>query len=338
MKITVVGIDLAKSVFQIHGVDENGKVCVRKQLKRNQLMPFIVNLPSCLIGVEACGSSHYWVRQFKKCGHTVKAMPPQFVKSFVKSNKNDLNDAEAICEAVQRPSMRFASTKTIEQQDIQSTHRIRQRLIHNRTALCNSIRGLLGEYGVVVAKGVRVLRREMPNILETTEYELTDYTRELIRDLYDEIIDLQKRIDGIDKRIEGIFQNHEICKRIAKIEGVGPITATAIVAAVSDPRTFKNGRQMAAWIGLVPNQNSSGGKTNLLGISKRGDTYLRTLLIHGGRSYTNVTAAKTNSRSSWVNEKIKSRGVNRTAVAIANKNVRIIWKMMITGEEYRMTA
>lgn len=201
MKATVLGIDLAKSVFQIHGVDAHGKVCIQKKLNRNQVMPFIANLPQCLIGVEACGTSHYWVRQFKKCGHTVKVMPPQFVKPFVKSNKNDANDAEAICEAVQRPSMRFAATKTVEQQDVQSVHRIRQRLIGNRTALCNSIRGLLGEYGVAVPKGVSTLRKQIPEILESADYELTDLTREFLKDLYEELIDLQERIESIDKKL-----------------------------------------------------------------------------------------------------------------------------------------
>lgn len=338
MNVTVLGIDLAKNVFQIHGVDMYGKTCIQRKLKRSQVMSFIENLPKCLIGVEACGSSHYWVRQFKKCGHTVKAMPPQFVKPFVKSNKNDANDAEAICEAVQRPNMRFASTKTVEQQDVQSTHRIRQRLIGNRTALCNSVRGLLGEYGVAVPKGVSTLRKQIPEILESTDYELTDFTRELLSDLYAELSDLQERIDRIDKKIDRIFKASEVCLRLAKIDGVGPLIATAITAAVGDASVFKNGRQMSAWLGLVPRQNSSGGKTNLLGISKRGDVYIRTLLIHGGRSLARVAERKSDQKSKWITEKVNQRGSNRAAIAIANKNVRIIWKMMTTGEEYRMAC
>lgn len=338
MKVTVLGIDLAKNVFQIHGVDNHGKVVIQKKLKRNLVMPFIANLSPCLIGVESCGSSHYWVRQFKKCGHTVKAMPPQFVKPFVKSNKNDANDAEAICEAVQRPNMRFAATKTVEQQDVQSSHRIRQRLIGNRTALCNSIRGLLGEYGVTVAKGVATLRKQIPEILESADYELTDYTRELLTDLFDELIDLHERIESIDQKISRIFKGSEVCQRLAKIDGVGPLIATAITAAVGDAAVFKSGRQMAAWLGLVPRQNSSGGKTNLLGISKRGDVYIRTLLIHGGRSLARVAEGKTDAKSKWIFEKVKQRGSNRAAIAVANKNVRIIWKMMTTGEDYRRAS
>ncbi len=335
MRITTMGIDLAKNVFQIHGVDERGKVVVRKKLPRSKLMEFIANTTPCLIGVEACGSSHYWVRQFKKHGHTVKSIPPQYVKPFVKTNKNDSNDAEAICEAVQRPTMHFVSEKTIESQDIQCMHRIRSRLIRAKTALANEIRGLLSEYGVIVPKGNRVLKARLPEILETDTNDLTSLTREMFSELYDELFEIEEKIQAFDDRIQKIFKASESCQRLARIEGVGPLTATAAIATIGDPRAFKNGRQCAAWLGLVPRQSSSGGRTTLLGISKRGDSYLRMLLIHGGRAVVKNVRDKTDKRSLWIAEKEKTRGKNRAAVAVANKNARIIWKMLKTGEAYR---
>ena len=334
MKITTLGVDLAKNIFQIHGVDENGKAVLRRKLSRSKLVEFISALPPCLIGVEACGSSHYWVRQFKKYGHTVKSIPPQYVKPFVKTNKNDANDAEAICEAVQRPSMHFVSEKSITQQDIQCMHRIRQRLIGVRTALSNEIRGLLSEYGIIMPKGIKNLKTKLPEIIEI-ENELTILGRGMFSELYLEFLDIEKRVEYFTDKIEQVFKASEACQRLAKIEGVGPLTATAAIATISDPRAFKNGRQCAAWVGLVPRQNSSGGKTTLLGISKRGDNYFRCLLIHGGRAVVKTAKNKTDKRSLWIAEKEKTRGKNKAAVAVANKNARIIWKMLMTGEEYR---
>src|SRR5258708_7396228 len=240
MKITVMGIDLAKNIFQIHGVDEKGKV-VRKKLTRKKLMEFIANTPQCLIGVEACGSSHYWVRQFKKHGHTVKSMVPQYVKPYVKTNKNDFNDAEAICEAVQRPTMHFVSEKTIESQDIQCAHRIRSRLIKSRTALTNEIRGLLSEYGIIVPKGNKALKTKLPEILETAENDLTSLTREMFSELYEELSEIEEKVQAFDNRIQKIFKASETCQRLAKIEGVGPLIATAAIATIGDPKAFKNG-------------------------------------------------------------------------------------------------
>ena len=336
MRITTMGIDLAKNVFQIHGVDENGKVLVRKKLPRSKLMEFIANTPVCLIGVEACGGSHYWVRQFKKHGHKVKMMPPQYVKPFVKTNKNDLNDAEAICEAVQRPNMHFVSEKSIEHQDIQSVHRIRQRLVRARTALANEMRGLLSEYGIILGQGIKVLRKRLPEILEEeTLGDLTVLTREIFFKIYEEFCELDERVKFFDQKIEQIFRSNEACKRLAQIEGVGPLIATAAIATIGNPHHFKNGRQCAAWLGLVPRQSSSGGKTILLGISKRGDSYLRSLLVHGGRAVVAWLKDKKDPRSNWIREKEKTRGKNKTAVAVANKNARIIWKMLKTGENYR---
>jgi len=338
MTITTLGIDLSKNIFQLHGVDERGKAVLKKKLRRNELMKLIANLSPCLIGVESCSTANFWSRQFKKHGHTVKQMPPQYVKPFVKTNKNDPNDAEAICEAVQRPNMHFVPDKTIAQQDIQSAHRIRSRLVRVRTALSNEMRGLLSEYGVSLPVGIKTLKKRIPEVLADETNDLTAFTRELISGLVNELIEVESHIALFDQKIKGVFDSSEICKRLSKIEGVGPITATAIIASVGDPSVFKNGRQMAAWIGLVPRQSSSGGKTTLLGISKRGDCYLRSLLIHGGRSVVRDAAKKDDSRSRWVAEKATMRGKNKAAVAVANKNARIIWKMMKSGEAYRPAA
>ena len=337
-EVSVMGIDLAKRIFQVHGVDANGHVVVRKKIGRNQLLRFIAQTPPCLIGMEACSGSHFWSRQFQKFGHDVRSISPQFVKPYVKTNKNDANDAEAICEAVQRPNMRFVPVKTIEQQDIQAAHRIRQRLVRQRTALCNEIRGLLNEYGVIVAQGVKTLKRELPGILENEGNELTILFKKMLWELYRELCDLDQKVDMSDRRIKDIFNRHEVCSRLAEVEGVGPLTATALVASVGDAKVFKNGRQMAAWIGLVPRQYSSGGKTRLGGISKRGDIYLRTILIHGARAAILRAGNREDKKARWIMEKVRTRGKNKAAVALANKNVRVLWHIMARGETYRKVA
>lgn len=337
-KITTLGIDLAKNVFQLHGIDEHGKIVFSKKLSRAKLKEFIVNLPACLIGMEACGGANYWARQFQRYGHTVKLMSPQFVKPYVKSNKNDDKDAQAIAEAVRRPTMNFVTIKQIAHQDIQCAHRIRERLVHNRTALSNQMRGLLSEYGIVLAEGLSKLRKELPMILEDATNELTDSGRELFFELLQELGELDKQIAKYNKKIQRIYDQDETCQRIGKVEGVGPLTATAMVAAVSDPREFKNGRQLSAWLGLVPRQNSSGGKTVLLGISKRGNQYVRGLLIHGARSVLIKCGNKTDRRSLWLKQKEKTRGFNRACVALANKNARVIWALMAHKTEYKKAA
>lgn len=337
-KVTTLGIDLAKNIFQLHGVDEHGKVILSKRLSRARLKEFMVNLPVCLVGMEACGGANYWARLFQRYGHTVKLMSPQFVKPYVKSNKNDCKDAEAIAEAVRRPTMRFVPIKQVAHQDIQCTHRIRERLVHNRTALSNEMRGLLQEYGIVIAEGLSKLRKEMPLILEDASNELTDSSRELFSELLQELKEMDGQIAVYNQKIQAIFQGNEVCQRISQVEGVGPITATAIVAAVSDPRAFKNGRQLSAWLGLVPRQNSSGGKTVLLGISKRGNQYVRTLLVHGARSVLRTCGNKKDRRSLWLLQKEKTRGFNRACVALANKNARVIWALMVNKTEYRKVA
>ncbi len=282
--VTVLGIDLAKQSFQLHGVDEKGQMVLKKKLTRNHLSAFEANLPVCLIGLEACGGAHHWARLFTQMGHTVRMMAPQFVKPYVKSNKNDAFDAEAICEAVQRPNMRFIPNKTIEQQDIQSLHRIRSQLVGRRTAQANQIRGLLHEYGIVLPQGITYIRKSLPDVLEDAENSLSVLFREQLSALYDEMVHLDERIELLEQRLKSVCAQNEDCQRLLTIPGIGIMTASALIAAVGDISVFKNGRALAAWLGLVPRQHSTGGKPTLLGISKRGDNYLRTLLIHGGRA------------------------------------------------------
>ena len=336
MEITVLAIDLAKEVFQLHGTDAQGRAVLKKRLRRSELRVFVANLKPCIIGLEACGGSHYWAREFQKFAHEVRLISPQFVKPFVKSQKNDSNDAEAIAEAVIRPSMRFVPVKQEWQQDIQNIHRIRQRLVRSRTALGNEIRGLLSEYGIVLPRKISNLRKLLPSILETQS--LSSLAQRSFGRLLQEMRDIEEKIAAHEKEIEEIFKASEMARRIEKIPGVGVLTATALTGAVGDARAFKNGRQFAAWLGLVPRQNSSGGKTQLLGISKRGDVYLRTLLIHGARSALMRASRRTDRRSRWAVELAKNRGFNRATVALANKTARIIWVLMARGEEYRLAA
>lgn len=332
--LKTLGIDIAKTVFQLHGVDHSGKCVLKKRLSRGKLRVFVANLPPCTILMEACGSANYWTRQFTPLGHTIRLISPQFVKPFVKNNKNDGNDAEGLVEAGSRPSMRFVSPKTIEQQDIQSVHRIRERLITQRTGLMNQMRGLLIEYGVVIPQGQAALCRAVPFCLENAGNELTPLTRELIQTLYDELIMLNDRIAIYDKKLDQIFKSNEACRRIAQIEGIGPVTATAIVSDLSNPQDFKNGRHYAAYLGLVPRQHSSGHKQHLLGISKRGDKYLRKLLVHGGRSALLASGKKQDKKSQWLQALKERRGFNRTCVALANKNARIIWSLLAHDTKY----
>jgi transposase len=331
----VLGIDLAKQSFQLHGVDGAGRVVVKKKLGRKQLSAFVAKLPPCLIGLEACGGAHHWVRRFTEMGHTVRMIAPQFVKPYVKSNKNDALDAEAICEAVQRPSMRFVPVKSIEQQDIQSLHRVRSQLIARRTAPANQIRGLLLEYGMVVPKGIAHVRKAIPGMLEDAENSLTSLFRELLNELYEELVHLDERIASVEAKLTAISVQHEDCQRLLTIPGVGLLTATALIAAIGDISVFKNGRQLAAWLGLVPRQHSTGGKATLLGISKRGDSYLRTLLIHGGRSLVRTAHRRSDQRKCWIDDVRQRRGENISNVAVANKNARIAWVLLTKKENYR---
>jgi transposase len=332
--IKVLGIDLAKNVFQLHGTNANGKCVLRKRLGREKLAEFVVQLKPCTIGIEACMSSHYWARVFQNMGHTVKIMAPQFVKPYVMSNKNDRNDAKGIAEAVTRPDMKFVAAKNIEQQDVLLLHRARELVVKQRTAQANQIRGLLMEYGIIITQGISNVKK-LPVILENNKEKLTVRSLAVFTQLHEQFKSYSDQIDYYDKQIGLMVEQDNVCKEIMKIEGIGPITASAITATVGDAKTFKNGREMAAWLGLVPKQHPSGNKVRLSGISKRGDSYVRKLLVHGARSVVNTCERKTDKKNVWVADKKHRCGYNKASVALANKNARVIWAIMTTGECYR---
>lgn len=334
MKIMRIGIDLAKQVFQIHGVDAQEKIVCRKQLRRNQMAEFFHKLEPCQIGMEACASSHYWARTLQAMGHTVKLIAPQFVKPYVKTNKNDANDAEAICEAMSRPNMRFVPIKTVEQQDLQALHRIRTELVHQRTAKVNQTRGLLGEYGIVVTPRVNQLRRALPDILEDAENGLSAQFRVLLEGLQADLVYLDEQIAICDQDVQRQANTNAAAKKLQQLRGIGPITATALVAALGNAHDFKKGRDLAAWVGLVPRQHSSGGKDRLLAISKRGDAYLRTLLIHGARSVIKTASGKDDRLSQWIQALCTRRNKNIAAVALANKTIRLVWALLTSDDDY----
>ena len=336
MKATTIGIDLAKSVLQVHGVDARGNAVVRKQLKRDQVLPFFGNLAACRIGMEACGSAHYWARKLEKLGHSVKLMAPQFVKPYVKTNKNDAADAEAICEAVSRPNMRFVPIKNGEQQAVLALHRARQGFVTARTAQANQIRGLLSEYGIVIPQGLSHVSKRLPEILEDGENDLPGVFRQLLQRLGDHLRELHRQVGELELQIQLWHRQHDASCRLARIPGIGPLTASALVASVGNAKSFANGRQLAAWLGLVPRQHSSGGKSVLLGISKRGDSYLRMLLVHGARAVIRVAEKKPGYADSWLARLIGRRHPNITAVALANKNARIVWALLKHDRDYRI--
>jgi len=332
MNVSVLGIDIAKNIFQLHGVDSSGKRILKQRVERDKLSAYVANLQMSTIVMESCGGANYWARVFQRQGHSVKLISPQFVKPFVKTNKNDANDAEAIVEAASRPSMHFVPIKQVEQQDIQSLHRVRSRLVKNRTALINEIRGLNLEYGIAIPQGALKVKSHLRSIIDDTENELTVSSRELMQELYDELVELEGRLKKLENKIKLICKENDQCQRLLSIPGIGELTATAIVAAVPNANEFKNGRHMAAWLGLVPRQSSSGNKQVLLGISKRGDRYLRTLLIHGARAALCRCKNTDNKYGEWLISKRESLSLNKAAVALANKNARIIWSLLKTGE------
>ena len=327
MKVTTVGIDLAKHVFQVHGVDEHGKTVLKKQLRRDQVGSFFIHLPPCLIGMEACGSAHHWARKLEGMGHTVRLMAPQFVKPYVKTNKNDAADAEAICEAVGRPNMRFVPVKNVEQQAVLALHRVRQGFVRARTAQANQIRGLLGEFGIVIPQGIGYIASRVPELIEDGANELPGAFRLLIERLLDHLKDLDRQVGELEAKIQAWHRGNDLSRKLAQVPGIGPITASALVASIGDAKNFDSGRQVAAWLGLVPKQHSSGGKAGLLGMSKRGDTYLRTLLIHGARSVIYRVSQRTDP-CSWIAGVVNRRNKNIAAVALANKNARIVWALL----------
>jgi transposase len=330
-----VGMDLAKNVFQLHGVDRQEKPVLRKRLGRGEMYGWIVgNIGrECEIGMEACGAAHHWARKLMAQGYRVKLIAPQFVKPYVKGNKNDARDAEAICEAMSRPGMHFVAVKSVEQQDVQAIHRVRSELIEQRTAKVNQIRGLSGEYGLVAPIRIEALRRAIPIWLEDAENGLHARFRWLLQGLWKDLQGLDERIKEMDKEI-GLLGKEPAAQRLQTIPGIGPISATALVSAVGDASQFRSGRHMAAWLGLTPKQHSSGEKDRLLGISKRGDAYLRTLLIHGARAAVSAAKEKSDPRSQWLRKLANRRHQNVVVVALANKNARIAWALLRRSEDY----
>ena len=335
--ISVLAIDLAKDVFQVHGNDALGKCSVRKKLRRSEVLAFIANIPTCRVAMEACGSANYWAREISKLGHEVVLIAPQFVKPFVKTNKNDAADAEAIAEAAMRPNMRFVPLKETWQQELQAIHRARSLMVSQRVAFSNALRSFLNEQGFVCATGEKPLFKIVSELL-SDETQFSGVFRDLLIRMMSNIQNTQREIDHLERQIKKFADTDERCKRIQEINGVGPITACAIVAAVGNPSNFKNGRHFSAWLGLVPRQNSSGGKEKLLGISKRGDGYLRSLLIHGARAVLQFSARREDYRSKWVTRKAQERGHNKATVALANRNARVIWAMLAKNETYKPMA
>ena len=334
MKATTIGIDLAKHVFQLHGVDQHGKTVLTRKLKRDQMISFFANLPSCLIGMEACSSAHFWANKLQGLGHTVKLMAPQFVKPYVKTNKNDAADAEAICEAVTRPTMRFVPIKSSEQLAVLALHRARQGFVKARTAQANQIRGLLAEYGLIMPQGISHISKQVPDLLEDSENGLPGTFRQLLMRLHEHFKALDKQVRELEDTIVRWHRECAVSQKLAQLPGIGPLTASALVASIGDAKNFKNGRQLAAWLGLVPRQHSSGGKQTLLGISKRGDIYLRTLLIHGARAVLRVAEHKASFAGSWLAGVMGRRNHNVAAVAQANKTARIVWALLAHDREY----
>jgi transposase len=337
MEAVTIGMDIAKSVFVVHGVDAAGEVVIRRRLTRRRVLPLFEKLPACLVGIEACAAAHYWGRQLRELGHEVRLMPPSYVKPYVKRQKNDTADAEAICEAVTRPTMRFVAIKTPEQQSVQCLHRVRLMLIRQRTQLANAIRGHMAEHGLVAPVGRNGLAQLARIIADAEDDRLPETTRTCLTMLVEQLDLVSRQILETDRRVMANARASETGKRLMEVPGVGPVLASAIVAAVPDPKAFRSGRNLAAWIGLVPRQNSSGGKERLGGITKQGNRYLRQLLVVGALAVIRY-AQRHGTRRPWLVQLLARRATKVAAVALANKIARIIWAMMITGDRYREPA
>ena len=339
--ITTIGIDLAKNSFSVYGVNAKGKCVLQRTLSRSGVVKFFANLPQCLVGMEACASSEYWAREIESLGHTVRRIHPRYVKAYLLGAKNDANDAAAICEAVQRPNMRFVPHKSPEQVDIQCVHRIRQGYVRSRTALINQIRGLLGEYGIIMRQGAAQVRNSLPLIIEDESNGLSGFMRRNLISLYNTLCFLDQQIKEQEQILKAIAKENEACKRLMQIPGIGIMTATILLSVAGVASNFKNGREFAAFLGLVPLQNSTGGKTKLLGISKRGDKYIRTLLVHGARAVLRsliMGKLAEGKQQKWLSELVARRGIKRACVGLANKTARIAWSLLAHGTEYRLAA
>jgi len=337
MPVVRIGLDIAKSSFQVHGVDAHGKVVIRKQLSRSKVRPYFAQLPACLVGLEACGGAHYWARELGKLGHDVRLMAVAMIQPYRTGQKNDQNEAEAICEAVSRPRTRFVSVKSEAQQAVLTVHRARELLVTERTALANQIREVLMEYGIVIAQGLQRLRRELPERLAAAE-TLPVLVREVVAELRERLLEWDRQSTEYAHRIEQLAKQNQAARRLMQVEGVGPITATAVVATIGEGHAFQHGRQFAAGLGLVPTQHSTGGKTVLGRITKPGNVYLRTLLIHGARAVLQFSANRTDAKSRWVERVRQRRGSNIAAVALAAKHARILWALRARGQEYQLAA
>ncbi len=338
MHIASVGIDLGKTTFHLVALDDRGKVVIKSKFSRQQLLAYTANLPVSLIGIEACSGAHFIGAALREQGHDVRLIPAQFVKPFLKSNKNDFLDAEAIAEAVARENMRFVPIKTDDQLDLQALHRVRDRLVHRRTALINQIRGFLLERGIVFPAGAANLRNRMAAILEDADENLTARMRKLLAHLWQEWKDLNAEIESVSDEIDTIAETDPACQRLRQIPGVGPLVATATVAAIGNGAAFRKGREFAAWLGLIPRQHSTGGKARLLGISKRGSIYLRRMFIHGARAMLLRVKYDTGRLGQWAHELELRAPRNKVVVAVANKLARIAWAVLSTGNEYRNAA
>lgn len=338
MHIASVGIDLGKTTFHLVALNEGGKVVIKNKFSRQQLLAYTANLPASLIGIEACSGAHFIGASLREQGHDVRLIPAQFVKPFLKSNKNDFLDAEAIAEAVARQNMRFVPIKTDDQLDLQALHRVRDRLVHRRTALINQIRGFLLERGIVFPAGAANLRNRMAAILEDAEQNLTPRMRKVVAHLWQEWKDLNAEIESVSDEIDTIAETDPACQRLRQIPGVGPLVATATVAAIGNGAAFGKGREFAAWLGLIPRQHSTGGKPRLLGISKRGSVYLRRMFIHGARAMLLRVKYDTGRLGQWAHELELRAPRNKVVVAVANKLARIAWAVLSSGNEYRNAA
>ena len=334
-ELTTIGLDLAKHVFHVVGCDRRGKVLTRKVLRRGQVRSYFANVPACVVGMEGCASAHFWARELRGLGHEVRLIPAQHVKAYVRGNKNDYNDARAIGEAAGRLDIRAVSVKTVEQQDVQALYRLRAARVKERTALCNQVRGLLGEYGIVLAQGVGTVRRRVPEVLEDAENGLSDFFRPLLRQCYKQLSELDGHIEFYTRALREHARRDETVQRLQTVPGYGPVVASVFHAFVGDGRAFRRGRDVSAALGLVPKQHSTGGRTVLLGISKRGDRYLRSLLVHGARSVLRRAEHRQDRLSRWVLGVQATRGTHKATVALANKMARIGWAVVREQTVYR---
>jgi len=334
-EVTTIGLDLAKNVFQMHGVDGSGDTVIRRQLRRRQLLPFFRKLAPCLVGIEACASAHHWAREIAALGHEVKLMPARYVKPYVKRNKNDAADAAAICEAVTRPTMRFVAVKTCEQQSVLMLHRTRELLVRQRTMLVNAIRSHMAEFGIVAPVGVPQVKELLAVIADQQDDRLSPIARACLEGLARQFLSLHEEISLTERRIHAWHRSNEASRRLETIPGIGPITASALAATITDPSVFKSGRELAAWIGLVPRQNSTGGKERLGRISKQGDQYLRWLLVAGAMTIIRHARRRSTGNLPWLAKLITSKPTKVAAVALANKMARIVWALLSQGGMYQ---